>query len=129
MADLKNDRQAGLRQLLRALDPMLQPGEFVFRSFPLDADPPSDAIAWFREAEGTSAIVRASDEAERFAWVSLGVESPLSSVGLTAAVATALAEAGIACNVVAAARQDHLFVPVDRAVEAMAVLKRVQVES
>ncbi len=44
-------------------------------------------------------------------------------MGLTAAVATALAKEGIACNVVAALRHDHLFVPYDRAAEAMEVLK------
>ena len=117
-----------LSRLLRSLDPILQPGEFAFRSLTHDAEPPAEAVAWFREAEGTSTIVPATVESERFAWISLGVESSLTCVGLTAAVATALARAGIACNVVAAARHDHLFVPVNRATEAVEVLKRLQAE-
>jgi uncharacterized protein len=118
-----------LSRLLHRLNPTLMTGEFVFHSLSLNESPPSSAIAWFREADGISVIAPASGEVERFAWISLGVESPLSSIGLTAAVATALAKAGIACNVVAAARHDHLFVPVDRAAEAIEILKRLQAES
>jgi len=53
----------------------------------------------------------------------------LAAVGLTAAVARALADAGISCNVVAAAHHDHLFVPVDRAAEAIEALSRLQSQS
>ena len=45
----------------------------------------------------------------------LQVHSALDGVGLTAAVAGALAAAGIACNVIAAFHHDHLFVPAARA--------------
>ncbi len=44
-------------------------------------------------------------------------------MGLTAAFATALGKAGISCNVVAAYYHDHIFVGVDDAQSAMAVLK------
>jgi hypothetical protein len=54
------------------------------------------------------------------------VHSDLQAVGLTAAVAAALAEAGISCNVVAAAHHDHLFVPVESASQAIAVLQALQ---
>ena len=47
-------------------------------------------------------------------------------VGLTAAVAVALADAGIACNVVAAVHHDHLFVPVESADAALAALRALQ---
>lgn len=126
MADSHGDDRAELSRLLHSLDAALAPGEFVFRSLSPNEVVPASAIAWFREEEGISAIVPANDEAERFAWITLGVESLLSSVGLTAAVATALAKAGIACNVVAAARRDHLFVPINRATEAMEILARLQ---
>jgi hypothetical protein len=59
------------------------------------------------------------------AWITLTVHSDLQSVGLTAAVSAALAEAEISCNVVAGVHHDHLFVPVARAEEAVAVLKRL----
>ena len=53
------------------------------------------------------------------------VASALDAVGFTAAFSGALAEAGIACNVVAGARHDHLFVPWEQAEAAMAVLSRL----
>jgi len=59
------------------------------------------------------------------AWITLTVHSDLQSVGLTAAVSAALAEAQISCNVVAGVHHDHLFVPVARGEEAVAVLKRL----
>jgi hypothetical protein len=46
-------------------------------------------------------------------------------VGLTAAVSGALAEAEIACNVVAGFHHDHLFVPWERRDEALAILQRL----
>ena len=59
----------------------------------------------------------------RAAWITLTVQSDLNAVGLTAVVSTALAKAGISCNVIAAVHHDHLFVPVDRADDAMRVLR------
>ena len=56
------------------------------------------------------------------AWITLETETDLGLVGLTAAVSAHLAEAGIACNVIAGARHDHLFVPVDRGTEAVELL-------
>lgn len=90
------------------------------------------ALATFREAEGLSLIVPhdvalANDlEADPYARITLQVHSALEGVGLTAAVGTALAEAGIACNMVAALRHDHAFVPADRADEALAILTQLQ---
>ena len=60
------------------------------------------------------------------ALITLNVYSALDGVGLTAAVATALARAGIACNMVAALNHDHVFVPIERAQEALAVLLALQ---
>jgi hypothetical protein len=45
------------------------------------------------------------------ACLTLRVHSALDGVGLTAAVASALAEIGIPCNMVAAFHHDHAFVP------------------
>jgi uncharacterized protein len=44
---------------------------------------------------------------------------------LTAAVAAALADAGISANVVAAFHHDHVFVPARRADEALDCLRRL----
>ena len=50
----------------------------------------------------------------------------MAAVGLTAAVAAARGDAGISCNVVAAAYHDHLFVPVESAAAAVAALRALQ---
>ncbi len=90
------------------------------------------ALATFREEEGLSLIVPhevalANEiEADPYARITLRVHSALDGVGLTAAVSGALAQAGIACNMVAALRHDHAFVPADRAEEALAILKALQ---
>lgn len=41
---------------------------------------------------------------------------------MTAAISRALANSGIACNVLAASRHDHLLVPWDRRNDAAAIL-------
>jgi hypothetical protein len=112
--------------------PVLHPGTFVFCRLPARAAVPPETIGWFREAEGLSVIVppaaaTAGGLAVEFeaAWITLTAESSLSSVGLTAAVSALLAGAGIACNVVAACHHDHLFVPADRATEAMRLLEHL----
>jgi hypothetical protein len=53
------------------------------------------------------------------------VHSALGGVGLTAAVAAALARQGIACNVVAGFHHDHLFVPWQRAEDALEALRDI----
>ncbi|WP_284124440.1 ACT domain-containing protein [Parerythrobacter aestuarii] len=90
------------------------------------------ALATFREEEGLSLIVPhevalANEiEADPYSRITLQVHSALAGVGLTAAVSGALAEAGICCNMVAALRHDHAFVPAERADEALALLKKLQ---
>ena len=84
---------------------------------------PADAFALIREDEGTTAILPAAEG--DFARITLMVHSALDGVGLTAAVAGALAGRGIACNVVAGFHHDHLFVPWARADEALEVLRRL----
>jgi hypothetical protein len=90
----------------------------------------------FLEEEGRTMIlpVEIADEAgleyeSTFHMITLRVFSSLDAVGLTAAVATALAEKGIAANVVAAFHHDHVFVPSDRAEEAIEALRVLQEQS
>lgn len=63
------------------------------------------------------------------AWITLRVHSALDAVGLTAAVSLALTDAGLSCNVVAGFHHDHVFVPYDRAAQAVDVLKALAAES
>ena len=88
------------------------------------------ALASFAEDEGTSLIVPRAvagelgfDTSLPMARITLSVHSALDGVGLTAAVAQALAGAGIACNMVAAFHHDHVFVPAGEAARALAVLR------
>jgi hypothetical protein len=119
--------------LLRSLDAVRQPGVYVFCALPPEADISGvSALATFREAEGLTVILEEREAlarglAPRFraAWITLTVYSDLTAVGLTAAVASALAAAGISCNVVAAVHHDHLFVPAGDADAALAVLDRL----
>jgi len=123
-----------LDDMLRGLTPRLQPGVYAFLS--ISTPPPeliARALACFREDEGLSLILTEHDAQAagleplfRARWITLTVASDLAGIGLTAAVATALADRGIAANVVAAAHHDHLFVPCDRADEALQVLVSMQ---
>ena len=120
-----------LTVLLRTLSPERQPGDYVYATVPT-LPPGLDPVLAFREREGWT-LVLAREHAEAAgiastfpcAWLTLRVHSSLQAVGLTAAVADALADAGIACNAVAAYYHDHLFVPLDRADEAIEILRRL----
>ncbi len=122
-----------LRRLLRTIEPTLHAGVYVFTSVPPGTDLSSvPVLSTFLESEGMSVILAEADARAlgwpilfSAAWITLTVHSDLQSVGLTAAVSAALAEAQISCNVVAGVHHDHLFVPVARAEEAVAVLKRL----
>lgn len=123
-----------LSELLRSLQPVLQPGVYVFASVSTATGLGElEPIATFREMEGLTVIVEEQQALRaglqplfRSAWLTLSVHSDLQAVGLTAAVSGALAQAGISCNVVAAAFHDHLFVPVELAQEALVVLEGLQ---
>ena len=55
----------------------------------------------------------------------LDVHSALDAVGLTAALSSALAEEGIAANVLAGYFHDHILVPADRVDDAIECLTRL----
>ncbi len=109
--------------MLAGMAPVLHPDPWRFML--LEGDPPKDAFALIREDEGVTAIVSGPGEGAAFARITLMVHSALEGVGLTAAVSGALAQAGIACNIVAGYYHDHLFVPRERCEEALAVCQRL----
>jgi hypothetical protein len=57
--------------------------------------------------------------------ITLNVHSALDAVGFLAAVMKALSVRGISTNTVSAYYHDHLFVPSERAEEALAALRRL----
>ena len=123
-----------LKELLASLAPRLNAGEFVFLSLKEPLPTHVRPLVSFHEWEGESVVLRVEQaetiglkhSADTCAWITLGVQSPLDSVGLTAAVAAALAAEGIPCNVVAAFHHDHLFVPSSDGQKALEILHRLQ---
>ena len=123
-----------LDTLLKTLQPVLNPGTYVFAS--LDTLQEIDfqtVVACIREPEGASLILAEVDALRlgieytfRCAWITLNVNSDLQAVGLTAAFSQALAQAGISCNVVAGTHHDHIFVPVELASQALLALNALQ---
>lgn len=122
--------------MIAGMTPTLKPGVFVFIT---TGDPAlikslsCQAIATFKEEEGMSLLVPIEvaeesmlDVDHPMRCITLEVYSSLEGVGLTAAVSTALGDAGIPCNMVAAFHHDHVFVPSDKASKAMEVLARLQ---
>lgn len=116
------------------MHPVLNPGVYVYVSI-LDGRDVRELnpIVAVREKEGLTlvleeAIAQAAglEMVFRCAWITLHVHSDLQAVGLTAAFSTALGQSNISCNVVAGAFHDHIFVPVERADEAMSVLRTMQ---
>lgn len=123
--------ETNLQKLLVALNPELNPGEFVYCLVDsMEKALLLEPLCSFHEKEGVTVILpRAKADEMGFscslvcAWITLTVHSSLEGVGLTAAVSRALADAGISCNVVAAFHHDHLFVPLKDADRAMKMLK------
>lgn len=125
-----------LQTLIDSMEPVLKPGEYVFTTF--------DEIEWrqtadlqpisvFKEDEGYSLVIdrKTADKYDIpydsvFRLISLHVHSSLDAVGLTAAFSTALGNAGISANVVAAYYHDHIFVPTDKAKDALKVLQNMR---
>jgi len=123
--------ERNLAVLLRSLAPALDPVEYGFATLAPGAPLPPGVVplGTFAESEGTTLIapapaLAAAGLAHRPGWarITLCVHSALEAVGLTAAVATALAARGISANMVAAFHHDHVFVPWERRAEAMAAL-------
>jgi hypothetical protein len=124
-------QERDLNRLLADIKPVLDPETFVFATVQPDAaiSAALKAVQIFREREGTTLILPLA-EAEAAAldyqfpcrMITLDVHSALDAVGFLAAVATLLAKAGISVNAVSAYYHDHLFVPCEKADEAMRLL-------
>lgn len=119
-----------LAALLREMQPILNPGVYAFSIAPQGMDLAGlELVASMREREGLTIVAEESSVVRvglpvmfRAAWITLNVDSDLLVVGFTARFAAALAEADIACNVIAGVHHDHLFVPVEVGPRALDVL-------
>lgn len=124
-----------LRVLLAKMAPTLQDGQYVFvtvKNGRYGDHARLSPIASFSEPEGLTLVIpqTAADQAglpyhATFRCITLLVHSSLEAVGLTAAVATKLAQHGISANVIAAYYHDHIFVPSEKAAAALAALREL----
>ncbi|WP_422479001.1 ACT domain-containing protein [Pleomorphochaeta sp. DL1XJH-081] len=127
-----------LHTILASLEPVLDAQSYVF-SLLGESDDIAAMVqsihvwATVREYEGVTCIL-AKEEADRKGWSYQGVwrritcmvHSSLEAVGLTAMLSSTLARHGISANIVAAFYHDHVFVPDERADEAMQLLLDIQ---
>ncbi|MEU0661665.1 ACT domain-containing protein [Streptomyces lavendulocolor] len=126
-----------LTRLVAGMRPEFNRGRFVFVSVEGTAVPPGlHPVVTVAESEGLTLVIP-QEEADTASlpydyvagWITLRVHSALDAVGLTAAVARQLADAGLSCNVVAGFHHDHLFVEHARAGEALTALRRLAEDS
>jgi hypothetical protein len=115
---------ADLAEIFAALTVSRRDGVFVMCT--VDDLPDADLEAVLFEDEGITIVLPLTQAEElrltwgfEAAWLTIDVLTALDGVGLTAAVSQALADAGIACNVLAGFHHDHILVPVDAADQAM----------
>ncbi len=121
--------------MIAGMNPTLQESEYVYCSVE------DESLDWqalrpiglFRESESTTLILDRATAEKRglnadlpMRQITLEVHSALDGVGLTAAVASALSDAGIPCNMVAAFHHDHVFVPSQMAEAALNTLLKLQ---
>lgn len=106
-----------LTAMLRTLEVVSLPEEYVYATIPVDHPAIRLAKATVTEAEGLTAVLRRADADSHniayeyvAAWLTLSVHSSLHAVGLTAAFSHVLAQAGISCNVLAGYYHDHILV-------------------
>lgn len=127
--------ETDLSKMLAALAPELHDEEYVFCTVGngrYGDHPELEPIAAFAEAEGLTLVIpRHRAEAHGipyeavFKCITLSVHSSLEAVGLTAVIATKLAEKSISANVIAAFYHDHVFVQPHRAEAALTALEEL----
>ena len=121
--------------LIANLNPFLSKTDYIFCTFPdtkygdLSELSP---IATFVEEEGLTLVISKEMAIEHkipfsscFQKITLNVHSGLNSVGLTATVSKCLANNGISANIIAAYHHDYIFVPSQKAQEALRILQKL----
>ena len=122
--------ETNLRVLMASMDPVLDPETYVFAT--ADAVPGGfTPLMTFAEAEGITMILPKRDVPDEVTWdfpccrITLNIHSALEAVGFLAKITPALAAHGMGVNPVSAYFHDHIFVPEDRAEDAMRVLREL----
>jgi hypothetical protein len=126
------ERQA----MLTGMTPVLKEGTYFFcttNDVTVAAALLKRSVALFREDEGLSLVLMENDARQHgfdlgmpMRRIVLEVFSALDDVGLTASVASALADEGIPCNMIAAYHHDNVFVPAPMGQRAVSILQNLQ---
>ena len=117
---------------LKNLNPVLLEGEYVFCTFLSSIYGDHDKlnpIASFNEKEGLTLVVKKESAKlnnlefdDTFKCISLNLISSLTSIGLTALISKVLADNEISANIYAGYYHDHIFVPLEKANDALKLL-------
>lgn len=130
--------ETNLQKLLATMKPELKSGEFVFSTVSSTEFNFGQyaALGWFREPEGitlilekTVAIAAGLETAFPSRMITLTVHSSLEAIGFLAVITDRLAAAGISVNAISAYYHDHLFVPLEKADNAMRILHTIMEEA
>lgn len=129
--------EKSLRTLIRSMRPALLDGTWAYVSIPKDRPIPArlSPIMTFREPEGWSLLLEQKEAissgypaAFLCRGISLNLHSSLYAVGFLAAISERLAKAGISINIASAYYRDYIFVPTDRAEDALQILRKFATE-
>jgi uncharacterized protein len=127
-----------LKSLLSSLTPVLSDRIYVFSRISAIPGIPfiNDCWAIIKEDEAVTVVATIQnadkwglDHSSPFGRITLQVHSSLEAVGLTASVSTRLSSHGISSNIISGYYHDHVFVPKDRADEAMRLLVELSNEN
>lgn len=143
MIDHSNDGkpatgETALSSLMAKMSPKLDPRTFVFVTINNErlAAHVDKALLVFRESEGVSLILEEKharsaglESVFRCRRITLEVHSALDAVGFLAAIIPILAEQGMGVNPVSGYFHDHLFVPANRAEQALTILQKLSVNA
>jgi hypothetical protein len=126
-----------LRELLANMTPALEDTEYVFCSVSVEQRRALavEPVFEFLESEGITVAITSAQAAQHglsgqfpSQMITLRVYSSLHSVGFLAAITACLADRGISVQTVSAFHHDYLFVPTERAEEALEVLQAISAE-
>jgi hypothetical protein len=91
---------------------------------------------WFQESEGITLILEKNAGLQRgleitfpSRMITLTIHSSLEAVGFLAVITDRLAAIGISVNVISAYYHDHLFVPTEKADQALHILHQIMKET
>lgn len=129
--------EKNLDKLLATMNPTLDPETYVFCTYAASVSPiPPNLVPrmMFQEAEGKTTLILTKEQAEAHAVeyaypcrrITLHVHSSLDAIGFLARITNHLAsEQKLSVNAVSAFYHDHLFIPHDRADDAMKGLQQI----